>query len=99
MISIILDGAEIADRETLHKVFRDALNLEDFYGCNLDALYDVLSTYSEVVEIRLYNEEILCANVPFYGERFLGMLKVAAEENEPYIIIKMGDSEPEEELW
>ncbi|MDD6572133.1 MAG: barstar family protein [Thermoflexaceae bacterium] len=99
MISIILDGSEIADREQLHKIFRDALQLEDYYGCNLDALYDVLSTYSEQVEITVRNEEILYSNLPFYGERLMGMLRVAAEENEPYIIIKMGDEEPEEELW
>ena len=67
MISIVVDGAEIADREELHKIFREALKLEDFYVCNLDALYDVLSTYSETVEIRLYNVEVLCGNIPFYG--------------------------------
>lgn len=99
MISIILDGDEIADREQMHKIFRDALQLEDYYGCNLDALYDVLSTYSEKVEITIRNEETLYSVIPFYGERLIQMLKVAAEENEPYIIIKIGDEEPEEELW
>lgn len=99
MISIVLDGTEIADKEQLHKIFRDALKLEDFYGCNLDALYDVLSTYSEKVEIMFLNKDILCENIPFYAERLFNMLQVAAEENEPYIIIKMGEDNMEEELW
>lgn len=99
MIPIVLDGEEITDREHLHKIFRDALKLEDFYGCNLDALYDVLSTYSERIEISIYNLETLFYKMPFYGERIIEMLKVAAEENESYIIIKMEGEEPEEELW
>lgn len=99
MISIVLDGAEITDKEQLHKIFRDALNLEEFYGCNMDALYDVLSTYSEKIEIMLLNVDILQENIPFYAERLISMIRVAAEENEPYIIIKMGEDNMEEELW
>ncbi len=99
MISIVLDGTEIGSREEMHRIFREALRLEDFYGCNLDALYDVLSTYSETIEVTLLEEEALYANVPFYGERLVELLKVAAEENDPYIIIKRGEDCMEEELW
>lgn len=99
MISIVLDGTQVSDREEMHKIFRDALGLEDFYGCNMDALYDVLSTYSEPIEINLLEEEALYANVPFYAERLVELIKVAAEENEPYIIIKRGEDCMEEELW
>ena len=98
MIEIVIDGMEITDRERLFQVFRDNLELPDYYGDNLDALYDVLSTYSEEVEITILNEEDLYNNIPFYGERLIGMLNVAAEENEPYILIKKGDN-MEEELW
>lgn len=97
MISIEVDGEEIRDKEHLFQIFRTALSLEDYYGCNLDALYDVLSTFSERVEISLENEETLYARVPFYGERLIEMIKVACEENEPNIILKLG--EIEEELW
>lgn len=99
MIAITLDGGLITDREELHKVFRERLALPDYYGNNLDALYDVLSTYSETIEITIFNEEQLCSRVPFYKERFLDVLKVAAQENDPRIIIKFGENRVEEELW
>lgn len=96
MISIELKGLEIADREEMHRIFREALSLEDYYGCNLDALYDVLSTYSEEVEIHICNKDSLCENVPFYGERLVGMLYVAQEENPGNIKIFMDDEEVED---
>lgn len=99
MIAVTLDGEEIADKEQLHKIFRDKLELPDYYGENLDALYDVLSTYSDTVEITILNDEKLCSNIPYYGERLLSMLHIAAEENEPYIILKKGEDNMEEELW
>ncbi len=99
MIAVTLDGEEITDKQQLHKIFRDGLNLPDYYGENLDALYDVLSTCSEKIEITILNEEQLCSNIPFYGKRLLSMLRIAAEENEPYIILKKGEDNMEEELW
>lgn len=91
MIQIKIDGNQICSRDELHQLFREALQLEDYYGNNLDALYDVLSTYCEPVEIHITNEEALCSAVPYYGERTLGMLNVAAEENETNIILKWDD--------
>ena len=99
MISIKIDGAEITDKEELHGIFRQALDLKDYYGSNLDALYDVLSTYSQKIEISIVNPDDLYSNIPFYGERFMSVLQVAAQENESNIIIKMNDKEPEEDLW
>lgn len=99
MVAVILDGQKIADKEQLHELFRKQLELPDYYGENLDALYDVLSTYSEAVEITILHKEQLCSNVPFYGERLLSMLQIAAEENESYIFVKMGEDNMEEELW
>lgn len=97
MITIELDGKKIPDRESLHRIFIEKLNLEDYYGCNLDALYDVLSTYSKEVVINIVNADDLCSDVPSYGDRLIGMLNVAAEENEPYIIVNVDDSDYEED--
>ena len=37
-----LDGAAAGDRETLHRYLRGQLPLPEYYGDNLDALYDAL---------------------------------------------------------
>lgn len=99
MTEIVLDGEKITDKEELHKIFRESLSLPDYYGNNLDALYDVLSTYFTPVEITVINREQLCSNIPFYGERFLEVLNIAAQENESCITIKTENDNVEEELW
>ena len=43
MKEIIIEGARIDSREELHKVFKDALELPDYYGGILDALWDMLT--------------------------------------------------------
>ncbi|MCM1468007.1 MAG: barstar family protein, partial [Alistipes sp.] len=74
-------------------------SLPDYYGNNLDALYDVLSTYFTPVAITILNRERLCENIPFYGGRFLEVLDIAARENEDRITIKTENDNMEEELW
>lgn len=99
MIEITLDGDKITGKDELHELFRKRLSLPDYYGNNLDALYDVLSTYFTPVEITILNRERLCENIPFYGERFLQVLNIAAQENESCITIKTENNDVEEELW
>ena len=43
MKEIIIEGALINSIEELHKVFKEALGLPDYYGNNLDALWDMLT--------------------------------------------------------
>lgn len=99
MIEIIVDGEKITGKDELHELFREHLSLPEYYGNNLDALYDVLSTYFTPVEITVLNREQLCENIPFYGERFLQVLDIAAQENESCITIKTEKNDVEEELW
>ena len=99
MIEIILDGAKVTDKDELHAIFREGLSLPDYYGNNLDALYDVLSTYFTPVEITIVNRELLCETIPFYAERFLQVLNIAAEENDSCVTIKTENDNVEEELW
>ena len=42
MLICILDGNNITNRETLHDTLATSLQLPDWYGRNLDALYDCL---------------------------------------------------------
>ncbi|MGE5473825.1 MAG: barstar family protein [Ignavibacteriales bacterium] len=43
MRNIILDGNKITSKQSLHSMLKSELKLPDYYGENLDALWDVLS--------------------------------------------------------
>ena len=43
MEEIIIDCSPIRTKDDLHRMFRDALSFPDWYGNNLDALYDCLT--------------------------------------------------------
>ena len=44
MAEVVLDGLEIRSVEEVHDRFAQALDLPDYYGRNLDALFDGSST-------------------------------------------------------
>nr|WP_313780584.1 barstar family protein [Paenibacillus larvae] len=45
MHDILLDGRKIGNLGQLHTVLKEALELPDYYGNNLDALWDCLTGY------------------------------------------------------
>ena len=53
MRSIYLDLAEISTPEELHQELKRALRLPTWYGGNLDALYDCLTSLSKPVCLEL----------------------------------------------
>ena len=54
MHSIKIKFSDFENAKALHEYLRDGLGFPDYYGCNLDALYDVLSTW--FTELRIYTE-------------------------------------------
>ncbi|MCF6466035.1 barstar family protein [Clostridium sp. Cult2] len=81
MIKVTLDGKQMKTKETVHLYMKNALNSEEYYGNNLDALYDVLSTYSEPIEIVLINKDKLIENLGHYGKSLIKLLEDVEEEN------------------
>lgn len=81
MIKVILDGSSMKNREMLHIYLKERLKTPEYYGENLDALWDILSTYSEPIEIELKNEENLIENLGSYGQSIIRVFKDAEEEN------------------
>lgn len=53
---IILNGDRMTDPEALHAHLMERLNLPDYYGCNLDALNDCLSSTArrELIVLRRF---------------------------------------------
>ena len=74
-----INGKRVTDRESLHELLRQKLNLPDDCGRNLDAVYDVLTTPGKDRIIILKHEDLLCERLGDYADRLLRMLDDAAE--------------------
>ena len=51
MKHLTIDTAQIQDLPSIHHLFRSQLHFPSYYGNNLDALYDMLSTWDEPLMI------------------------------------------------
>ena len=74
---IILDATTLRERLPAHDYLKEALALPDYYGRNLDALYDCLTELGET-EIQFVN---LDAAEGSYFSRVLDLFQEAREEN------------------
>ncbi len=77
MKQITLDGNVLADAEKLHDYLKEMLEFPEYYGKNLDALYDCLTDMEELeISITSPDEDReICPKV-------LRVLKAAERENE-----------------
>ena len=78
----ILDGENILNREMLHDTLTAALDFPDWYGRNLDALYDCLTDLAEETEIRFRNEQALAEHLGNYAGALKKVICTAGEENQ-----------------
>ena len=54
MKTVLIDGRKIQDK-SFHEYFKKKLDIIDYYGNNLDAMFDVLSTYNDELNIYIFN--------------------------------------------
>ena len=82
MRTIVLDGSLMAGREEAHEYLVQRLGLPDYYGKNLDALYDILTAdLPQPTCLVIYRRGALAQSLGSYGEALLGTLVDAAQEN------------------
>lgn len=81
MLICTLDGNNITDRDMLHDILSDSLRLPDWYGRNLDALYDCLTEIQEETEIRILHKETLEDHLGRHAMAVTKVLKEACGEN------------------
>lgn len=81
MLEIILDGELMTDRTAVHDLLMEKFAFPDYYGRNLDALYDLLSTYSEQIHVTVMNQPRMLENLGNYGKALLRTLEEAADCN------------------
>ena len=78
---IIIDGKKMTSRRVLHSYLEETLGFPSYYGKNLDALWDLLSTDSRELEILVINFQDLIENLGDYGENLLELLQDVCIEN------------------
>ena len=83
MRRIIIDAWDMRDRDSLHLVMKEALNLPEHYGRNLDALWDCLMEIRPA-ELHLRNAKLLEALPEGYGRKLIGLLEQAGEERKDF---------------
>ena len=72
----ILDASLMTDKETTHEYLQKVMGFPDYYGKNLDALYDCLTELSDA-EISFVN----VAKAGRYFEKINAVFEDAAEYN------------------
>lgn len=82
MRKVILNLEKMRSIAMLHKHLHTALALPEYYGANLDALYDCLTELAEPTELvmpqKVADEEYL----GWYGQQLVQALQDAAAANE-----------------
>ena len=56
---VILDAKKMVEKEKMHEYFAKKFDLPEYYGKNLDALFDSLCEINEPTLIKLKNEKFL----------------------------------------
>lgn len=90
MKEVNLRGGELRSMAEVHRVFAECLRFPDWYGGNLDALYDLLTAEQEEVRIVLWEEELLRDAL---GARYRALRRVltdSAEENDRISLVFAG---------
>ncbi len=87
MKEVNLRGGELCSMAEIHRAFAETLRFPDWYGGNLDALYDLLTAEQEEVRIVLWEEELLRDALGARYRALRRVLRDAAEENENITLV------------
>ncbi len=92
----LIDGSAICSRDELHDALARQLALPDYYGRNLDALFDCLTDIREDSDIVVREPDALFAHLGVYADILQNVLRDAEGEN-PHLrlVIERGASVPE----
>jgi len=81
MKEIRLNGAKMVNKAAAHAYLKRKLTLPEYYGNNLDALWDCLSTDFSAKKIIIQKPAVLIENLGSYGEAIITLFREAAEKN------------------
>lgn len=78
-VTLVLTGMQSIRQ--LHKYLRAELELPEYYGENLDALYDCLTEVCEPVILKIPQAVAAGSELGWYGARLLTVVQDAAAAN------------------
>ncbi len=78
---IRLDGRRMTDRAATHSYLKDKFGFPDYYGNNLDALYDLLMENGMPLKIILTHADALKQQQEEYGEALLSVFEASDTAN------------------
>lgn len=81
MKTVILDGNSIFSKTDLHRTLAQDFSFPEWYGSNLDALFDCLTDYPEEVTIEIQASAAFNENLGGYAQAFRKVLQAVTEEN------------------
>ena len=82
MRKIVLKFSNITSKNAIHEYLKEKLELPEYCGNSLDALYDCLTDLGSEPEIVFVNTAILEENLGEYGQKILSCFRDAADEYE-----------------
>ena len=83
MVKCVINGQNMTSRALAHQEIAKALDLPVVYGSNLDALWDVVSTFD--ADMTLVHAGAMLNALQVYGCNILATLYEAAEANEKFV--------------
>lgn len=90
-MEILLDGQMILNKDILFKTLKEQINSDEFYGDNLDALWDVLTYGIDNITVTIKNQKKLEKNLGNYLYKLLDLFK-SLNDNNVKVVIKNQES-------
>lgn len=81
MKEVIINAEEIFSISDIHKQLAEELGFPEYYGKNLDALYDCMTDITEEVTVTVIGRSELNETLGIGFKKLMGVLNDAAEEN------------------
>ena len=90
MKDILINCEKLRSRKVLHDYLEQELHLPDYYGRNLDALYDILSGFNKTgaVTFHIINREKQSSRMVSLYQAMLDMLTDLEHENPNICVVE-----------
>ncbi len=82
MKKVHLNGKRMITKEVTHAYLKRKFDFPDYYGKNLDALWDLLTTLGKDTEIIILHKDCILESLGSYGETLLALFLELPEETD-----------------
>ncbi|MCT4575529.1 MAG: barstar family protein [Firmicutes bacterium] len=80
-MQVVIDGSKFNDKEQFHSYIKELMDLPDYYGGNLDALWDCLTGWVDLpMHVKWINFTTSKISLGDYADSVLETFKDAEEE-------------------